>query len=199
MIKKVLEASLNVDWDNTDEVCNFYESESAFFNDCDKLERDEDILDVIHIKVHYIEHLIVRKQYHDALAIVKDVDELLERVKDESKHYHQLKIDNLFHKGVLYGFLKLYSDCLVIFEELLTIDGNNELYQNWYSHTKQNIRHKKLRIVSNVGLIVIFGHVGLDLLCGVRLHQMIIVLGYVMVLTGWLLPKILGWIERKQG
>tara|TARA_R110001583_G_C5635407_1_gene407416 strand:- start:1672 stop:2274 length:603 start_codon:yes stop_codon:yes gene_type:complete len=197
MIDKILSEADDIDWGNTDSVCNFYESQYLFFNNYKNLKDIEDIIEIVHIKARYIESLIDRKHYTKALEIVVHIDFLLEQIKGKTDEYPKLEMENLFHNGLLNSRLKNHKTALYMFQRLVIIDKDNDLYQNWLSHTKLDVRAKYLNIVSYTGLAIVFGSIICRLAFNFEFNRTLQLSGYILMLIGWLTPLIIKYFEGK--
>ena len=198
MIERVLEEAENIDWGDENSVIDFYESQYLFFNNYKSLTETEDIIEIAYIKTRYIEHLIGKKHYKKALEIVSHLDFLIDKVKERPDDYKKLYEENMFHNGLLNSRLKNYTIALDIFKKLVEIDKDNDLYRSWLVHCKLDVRYNYLRIFSYTGLAIVFGNIISDLAFNYEFNRTLTLLGYILLLSGWLLPLVLKKIEKKK-
>lgn len=115
-----------------------YEENKDFFNDLLKNGYKEDIEFVIPIKMYkYADSLNQTGNYIKSLAILREIETDLEKLKGQSKFYNQYSESVIFLKGVCLARLKKYNKSNIEFKKLLDKKENKENFQNWYKLNKK--------------------------------------------------------------
>lgn len=197
MIEVIREKASQFDWQNIDAVIDFYEDNLLFFDNYKILNELDTIIDVINMKSHYIGALILKHRYKKAQTHISQIDYLLESIKEKSVQYEKLRIRNLFQKGVIYGYLKLYKPSYEIFTQLKEIDPENDLYKDWYVQMKTNLLYKKIQIIGFIGLAIVFGDIISGLAFNYDFDNRIVLFGFILLLLSYLIPVSFKYLNKK--
>jgi hypothetical protein len=197
MIEKIKDEGYSVDWKDFDSISKFYENHQIFFDNYARLKNESDIIDVIQMKAHYISAMISKKRYTKALEIVKHIDFLLEKINSKSEQFQKLNIENKFYSGVLNGYLKNYKSSFKVFAELIKIDPENDLYQDWFLQMKTNLLSQRFRIIGYLGLVIVFGDIISGLVFNYDFDNKIGLTGFFLILISWLLPQGMKYLKKR--
>jgi hypothetical protein len=84
--------------------------------------------------------------------------------------------------------LENYESSLQIFKELKEIDPDNDLYKKWYVYNKSNLNSNNIRILTYIGFAIVMIDIFADLLFDYELNKTILILGFTLLLIGFLAP-----------
>jgi tetratricopeptide (TPR) repeat protein len=173
-----------------------YEENLAFFNDLLKNGHKEDIEFVIPIKMYkYADPLNLTGNYSQALEVLAEIDNDLDKIKGQSKWYNQYLEGMIFLKGVCFARLKRYKDSNVEFEKILRKNPDNDKYIDWFKSNKENIVADLMNKIMYIGigfyvLIMIIGWFGY------KIENLIIrdigfVIGLLAFVTSYIWRKVI--------
>lgn len=179
----------NIDWKNHTQVIDFYESNLVYFENYQFINDQEKISDFIDIKLHYSNSLFENSHFEKVLKISGQVDELLNRLKNDHWNFEQSKRHSQFLKGMALGNMKRFKESYPIFKSLLKIDPDHYYYKIWYNYTKLGLYNWLFYGLAIVGGILIFG----DLLFNLNenLQYDIGIIGIIILLISYLSQKVL--------
>ncbi|MEL7568903.1 MAG: hypothetical protein AAGU27_29115 [Dehalobacterium sp.] len=142
-----------------------YEENKDFFNDLLKNGHKEDIEFVIPIKIYkYADPLNQTGNYLKALAILREIESDLEKLKGQSKFYNQYSESVIFLKGVCLARLKKYNKSNIEFKKLLDKKENKENFVHWYKSNKIKAIARILDWIAIIGGTYYFIILGLEIL-----------------------------------
>jgi len=142
-----------------------YEENKDFFNDLLKNGHKEDIEFVIPIKMYkYADSLNQTGNYIKALAILREIETDLEKLRGQSNFYNQYSESVIFLKGVCLARLKKYNKSNIEFKKLLDKKENKENFQNWYKSNKKKSIARILDWIAIIGGTYYFIILGLEIL-----------------------------------
>jgi hypothetical protein len=177
-----------VDWSNSDSIIDFYEENKLYFDNYQLIDDQDAIIDIIDMKFQYVWALIKKHRYTKALPVTDHINWLIEKIESNQEIAKKYRIENQFNIGVLKGYLKSYKDSYEIFAELIKIDSENDLYQQWYDQMKTNILTKKMNYFSFVGLVIVLGDIFSDLIFEYSFNRNVVLLGFIIMVGAWLIP-----------
>ena len=197
MIEKIRQEGHEINWQDHDSIIKFYESNQLFFDNYKLINDQDEIADIIHMKIHYINALNAKKRFSKALNILPQVDDLIEKLDPNSDKYEKFRTDRLFYYGMLKGNLKDFKTSYSTFSKLIKIDPENDLYKNWYLAMKINLQYEYLKYGSILGLIIVLGDIIADLAFGFKLDNRIVLFGWILMLVCWLGPQVYKFLKKK--
>lgn len=197
MSESIKVMALKVNWEIMEEIIDFYETNQLYFNNYNTISDIDSIINLIHFKQRYIEALESKKRYSKALPILTEVDILLQKIKKE-EIYKKVYERYMFLSGLIYGRLNRNHESFEYFIELRTIDPENDLYKNWYVSLKSNIWYNQFRILSYIGMGLIFLDIILGLFFDSGLNKFIVLIALIVMVAGIVFPYITKYIIKNK-
>jgi tetratricopeptide (TPR) repeat protein len=198
MIETIKEKARLFDWSDHKSVISFYESNKLFFEKYEDFSAFETIIDVINMKSHYIAALISTNKYKKALTYIDHIDFLLNKIKENNDEFERLSIRNLFHKGVIFAYLKKTKLSYEIFQKLKRLDPENEQYKDWFDKMKNKLFFKKVMFFGYLGLAIVCGDLISGLAFNYNLDKRVVLLGFILILLTWLIPTVMRYMRKKK-
>ena len=176
-----------------------YEENKDFFNDLLNNGHKEDIEFVISIKLYkYVDPLNQTGNYTKALAILREIETDLEKLKGHSKFYTQYSEGVIFLKGVCLARLKKYNKSNIEFKKLLGSKKNKENFFRWYKSNRKKAIVRTLDRIAIIGGTYYLIILGLEILKLKQENFMVrdigLAVGIVAVATSYFWKKT---IEKK--
>jgi tetratricopeptide (TPR) repeat protein len=181
----------SIDWKNPETVIDFYEKNQILFYNYKILSEDEQILDLINIKCHYINALISKSRFTKAKTFIEHVDILNQKIKHLPDFYAKYEEEKEYYLGLIYGYLKNYSESLFIFERLVKIDPENDMYKEWYTQMKVNLINKQTTIGTYLGLIIMLIDLGSNVIFNYKINSYFFLAGLTLLIGSLIFPYIL--------
>jgi tetratricopeptide (TPR) repeat protein len=178
-----------LDLNDFDSTIKLYENNSLYFSNYNLITDKELIIDLIEMKIQYSYALFETSKFKKSLTILKDVDILLQKIKEE-EIFKKFSINALFLEGMNKSWLKKYDEAKSIFEELLREDPENDRYKDWYLNIRTHLFAKQLSLISIFGFIVILINIIGKLTNYYIMDSSIQIFGWVLVVAGGVLPKV---------
>jgi tetratricopeptide (TPR) repeat protein len=130
---------------NPDNIIAFYNKQLLILNNISSLETEDELLTFMAINDYYINALVYKKQFNNALTIIAKVlpliDLSLEKLNIElRKEPSYLNI--IFNKAVACNQLRDYAAAYQILKPLTELDPQNDLYKLWLrgsDHGRQKV------------------------------------------------------------
>lgn len=157
MIETIREKGRAVDWQNDDAIIVFYESHQLFFKNYNLLKVHDEMIDVIQMKLQYVNSLYAKNRYKKALEIIPHLEDLLINIGSAFEQSEKYKKEVMFLDGALKGNLNQYKESYTIFTKLIKIDPENDLYEKWYISMKVSLLNKKMNYLNFLGLAIVIG------------------------------------------
>ena len=139
------------DWNDYESVIDFYESNQLYFDNKSNFAIISKMEELAQIQISYILALDKKKHYTKASKILRKVDILMEKLKNEES-FLKLNERYLFASGMIAQRLKNFDDSQYYFLKLVKIDPNNDLYKNWYESNKDWFFNRKTKWIGFIGL-----------------------------------------------
>lgn len=196
MIDNIRQQGRDIDWQNHDSIIKFYENNQLFFDNYDLINNQDEIVDIIQMKVHYINALNTKKRYTKALGIISHLENLLNKIDKDSELYEKYNTEKLFFYGMLKGNLKDYKESYSVFSDLTEIDPNNDLYKDWHIAIKMQLQYQYLKYGSIIGAVIVFGDILFDLAFDYEFNNRLVLFGWILMLGSWLGPKVYQYLRK---
>lgn len=137
----------NFDLYDADVALEFYKKHQLYYENLNNAIDKMTIEEFIVVKQRYCEALEKMNRYNEALILLEQIYNLLDRLKNKkSKYYDTFYEKALFCEGLLLGRQEKYKESNEIFKKLIFIDPENERYENWYLTNKEWLANKKISI-----------------------------------------------------
>ena len=198
MIENIRQEGKKVDWQNHDSIIKFYEKNQLIFDNYDLITNEEDIEDIIQMKIRYINSLNAKKRFTKAFNIISHLDKMINKLNENSVIYEKYNMEKLFYYGVLKGNLKDYLKSYSTFSKLVNLDPENDLYKEWHVAMKMEVQYLYLRYVSFIGLAIVLGNIILDLAFEYKMNTNIKLFGWLLIIVGWIGPKVYQYINKNR-
>lgn len=186
-MESIDEQILRVNWNNVNEVADFYESNMLYFNNYHHLEDLDKINSFIDVKIRYVNVLFDKAQYDKTLNIIEHVKELLPKLGADHWNYQNADRHVRFRTGTILYNKRNYKEAYPIFKQLVKEDPEHHFYQIWYNHTRLGLYTWVFNSISFVGV----GLVLLDLIFPSNSDSFFDLgnIGLVLVLLSWLISS----------
>jgi len=178
-----------VEWNNSDSVIFFYEKHHLYFENFQNLEEEELLFEFIDIKLLYIASLINKGRLKKAMSFITDVDILNQKIV-EHPNFPQFEERKDFYQGMIYAYLKNYSQAADIFNKLLKVDPENDNYKDWYTNMRIHGMNKLTWGFAILGLIVMFVDIGYHAFFHIHLSEFFGFFGIGLVVISLLFPYV---------
>ena len=155
-MNKIEEQIKQVDWNNYDNIINFYESNRLYYENFEFIEDEDKISDFIGIKLHYANALFNKSRYDKVLVILDDVSKLLNKLGEGNWNYSKSKQNMMFLKGMVYGHKKKYKIAFPIFKQLTKEDPEHYYYKLWYNHSRLGLYNWLFNTLVSAGVAMVF-------------------------------------------
>lgn len=155
MNEKIRQEIEELDWNNSDSVVSFYESNRLYFDNYNFLKSTDSIYEIADIKISYILSLDNKNHYTKANDCLQDVDILINKIKN-SEYYEEINEKYLFAAGVIAFRLDKVEESQDYFTQLVKIDPDNDLYQNWFEGNKDYLFAKSTKLIGHIGFGLLF-------------------------------------------
>jgi tetratricopeptide (TPR) repeat protein len=158
IIEKVYGNFVLTTMESPDTAINFFNENIVVFNNIERFETKEDLINFEHMFWFYSSALFERGRYNDTidivlkfLPIIEIGIEEFEIDKSSDKHYKRI----IYEKARASYNLNDYNAAFNDFKELSSYEPNNDRYKNWLSSSNNG---KQQRIIN---ALCIFGTIGL--------------------------------------
>jgi tetratricopeptide (TPR) repeat protein len=158
----------------------------------------QDLEDWLPVKLmQYADPLNKSGRYSEALIAVSQVEDSLQKLKENSDYYTGLVSFATFLKAICYGRQKKYSKSNHLLKELMKKEPMNEVYEDWYRANLKDTFSRILTPITILGVscmaLAMAGHLtGLT-----EQYQMVIDGGLIIALVAFVLNTLLRFIISK--
>jgi len=171
-----------VNWSNSSDVIDFYESHKLFFNNTDSINDEKTISAVISIMYHYANSLFLKNHFNRVYPVIDKAKKLLNKVPRGSNDYSTLYENLLFLEARTLNNHKLYRKAKPLFEELVVHDPDNISYREWYLNNKISMYDIYFYTSLSIGVSLILIDIVFAFLHPIPIDLGLIGLGFIGVL-----------------
>ena len=150
MTKSVKEKMSAINWQDDNEIIEFYESNPIYFDNFSELTNEESLLEILRGKFAYCQALINKNHNSKALPILEHVNIIVNKLKDHQE-FNEINNKYLYTEAVTYHRLRRYQEAHENLKELLEKDPDNDHYKHWFENNKVNLTGKKSNIYGYIG------------------------------------------------
>ena len=186
MNEKIRQEIEELDWNNSDSVISFYESNRLYFDNYNFQKNTDSIYEIAEIKISYILSLDHKKHFTKANKCLQDVNILINKIKN-SENSEEINERYLFAAGVIANRLDKVEESQDCFTELIKIDPDNDLYQDWFEGNKDYLFAKKTRLIGHIGLGIFIIAMFSDLVFGIdnNIRLRIELVSFIIMILGY--------------
>ena len=187
----IIEKSLSINMNYTDEIMAFYRENQSYFDNFDNINEVETIEEIILIKQKYCEALESKAHYRELIVVLKHIFILLTKIKSKSQKHDIYYERALFYEGIVLERQKKYSQSNHRFKELLIIDPANDTYKNWYQSNKEkNLDNSKSSIEDIAVFIIVFTSLLGSYIFG-KAYTTILLIGFVLYIGTFFYTRVI--------
>ena len=180
----------DLDWENPDLVIKLYENDYESIRISDFLNNKEKVIEILNVKLQYVNSLIKKKYYLKALKYSNEITEFLEN-NDSKNYYGKFSSQNNYFLGVINGGLENYKTSMRIFSKLISADSDNVDYGIWYKQMRINYISKNIKYLNYLGGFIVLLSITLDFGFNIELDNWVLLLGLFSFLGSWIIPRII--------
>lgn len=180
-----------IDWKNHDQVINFYEKNSLYFDNADVVNDKEKISQFIDIKLHYANSLFDKSHFDKVLTIVDQARRLLDKLDTDHWNYGQSDRHIRFLTGMVLGHQKRFKDSYLIFKQLIKEDTDHHHYKVWYQHSKTGLYNWIFNLLFICGVALFVVDMIFSILLKISLPIKLASMGWVIMITSIIIQTCL--------
>ena len=150
MLESLTKDIEKTDWNNKDSVVDFYERNKMYFKNINLIKDSDELIQALDIVISYLFALYDKKHFTKADICLEEISNSLIDIKSTDS-FKRINERFLFISGLIFYKLERFNWAKTNFEELISIDPDNDIYKTWMEAIKDRLFTQKTRIFSYVG------------------------------------------------
>lgn len=148
---KIFDELKKLDWNNDDEIIDYYESHSLFFSKSDKLPDPDALATAVNVTLRYGYALHYKSYYKRVFNTVRHANKLIRKLSPAHPKYNDFVYDALYLEARTLNLMHKFREAYPIFKYLCQQDPENYNYRKWFIDTKIGLYKWILNIFIGIG------------------------------------------------